>query len=222
MRGLVQYDAIRRRLWIRGQRCHHGAAGSVVAGTVGRLQPLTGQDRLLRVVARLRSQGWPVHGLVVGGEAYHLSPGYEAWLHHLASTLGIAGAVSFTGQVDDPLPHIAVMDVLVNPSLSESFCIVLLEAMALGVPVIAVDSGGPSEVVVSGESGLLVDASDDALHHAVLRLLDDRPLRRRLGDAGRARFEAHFTAQAMARRLEAALESCSRRPAAASARSDAA
>jgi spore coat protein SA len=74
-----------------------------------------------------------------------------------------------------------------------------IEAMASGVPVVSTRRGGPSETVIDGETGYLVDAGDDAaLAERVLTLLRDPGLRQRMGAAGRARVEALFSARAMA------------------------
>jgi glycosyltransferase involved in cell wall biosynthesis len=112
-------------------------AGRVVIGIVGRLQPWKGQHRFLRAVAALRARGHNIHGLVVGGNAYGLSPGYQEWLHKFAHDLRIENDVTFTGHVSDAGPYLQLMDVSVNASIGEPFGIVLLEAMALSVPVVA-------------------------------------------------------------------------------------
>jgi glycosyltransferase involved in cell wall biosynthesis len=144
-----------------------------------------------------------VHGLIVGGNAWNLSPGYERELHDLALGLGLSESVTFTGQVEDALPYIAAMDVLVNASAEEPFGIVLVEAMALGVPVVAVDAGGPREIVENGRTGILVSQpSHEELARALEHLLRDAPWRRSLGEAGRARFHASFGAAAMTIALE--------------------
>ena len=182
-------------------------AGAWVVGTVGRLQPSKGQHRLIESLAALRRRGLPVHGLMVGGDAHGLAPGYEESLHQLARGRGIAEAVTFTGQVPDAAPYVQQMDVLVNASDSEPFGIVLLEGMALGVPVVAGDAAGPAEIIEPGRSGILTRARDDgALTDALEQLLSDRPLRQRLARAGRQRFLDGFTADRMTRQLEDQLE----------------
>jgi glycosyltransferase involved in cell wall biosynthesis len=99
------------------------------------------------------------------------------------------------------------MDLLVNASDHEPFGIVLLEAMAQGVPVLAVADAGPREIVVPGESGLLVPSSrPEALAEALRPLLTDPELRLRLGRGGRDRVRERFTAEQMADRLQSKLE----------------
>ncbi len=130
-------------------------AGVPVVGIVGRLQQWKGQDRLLRAQALLRARGRELHCLIVGGDAYELSPEYAASLPRLVAELGLEGHVTMTGQVPDAGPYIERMDVLVNASDPEPFGIVLLEGMARGVAVLAVDSGGPSEFIANMETGVL-------------------------------------------------------------------
>lgn len=178
-----------------------------VVGIVGRLQPSKGQHRLLITLARLLRANHSVHGLIVGGNAYDLSPGYEPYLHRLASTLGIANHVTFTGQVPDAGEYVPAMDVLVNASTQESFGLVLLEAMAAGLPTVAFASGGPREIIEAGRSGLLVeDRTEEGLATAIEQLLVDPELRKRLGEGGRDRFQQRFTAERMTRDLETKFE----------------
>ena len=178
-----------------------------VVGLVGRLQPWKGQDRLLRAQALLRDRGLPVHTLIVGGDAYGLSPGYARSLPALAGRLGLADAVTMTGQVPDAGPYIERMDILVNASDPEPFGIVLLEGMARGVPVVAVDAGGPAEFVRHGRTGMLArSGAPEALAEALAPLLASSELRRNLGGAGRELFRREFTDAAMRGRFFANLE----------------
>lgn len=178
-----------------------------VVGLVGRLQPWKGQDRLLRAQALLRERGLPFHTLIVGGDAYGLSPEYARSLPALAGRLGLAGAVTMTGQVPDAAPYIERMDILVNASDPEPFGIVLLEGMARGVPVVAVDAGGPAEFVQHGRTGMLArSGAPEALADALAPLLASAELRRNLGGAGRELFGREFTDAAMRGRFFANLE----------------
>ena len=85
---------------------------------------------------------------------------------------------------------------LVMPSFYESFGIACLEAMAFGLPVVATRVGGLPEVIEDGVTGLLVPPGDaDALAQAMIRLLSDADLRRRMGQAGRERVLKEFTTE---------------------------
>jgi glycosyltransferase involved in cell wall biosynthesis len=183
-------------------------SGRPVVGIVGRLQPWKGQDRLLEALALLRERGHDAHLVIVGGDAYGLSTEYAESLPGLADRLGLTEAVTFTGQVPDAGPYIERMDVLVNASDPEPFGIVLLEGMARGVPVVAVDSGGPAEFIEDGRTGVLARSGEPvALADALERLLRVAPeSRRAIGEAGRERFLTEFTDGALRARFFQSLQ----------------
>ncbi len=177
-----------------------------VVGLVGRLQPWKGQDRLLRAQLLLREQGRELRTLIVGGDAHGFSSEYAASLPRLAHELGLAEVTTLTGQVTDAGPYIEQMDVLVNASDPEPFGLVLLEAMARGVAVVAVASGGPLEIVEDGRTGVLARSGDPAaLAAAIERVIADPQLRAELAEAGRRRYLEHYTDAAMRDRLRARL-----------------
>ncbi len=181
--------------------------GVPVVGIVGRLQPWKGQDRLLRAQASLHARGHRIHTMIVGGDAHGLSTDYAESLPRLVAELGLADAVTMTGQVADAGPYIAQMDVLVNASDPEPFGIVLLEGMARGVAVLAVDSGGPRGFIDDGRTGVLARSGEpDALADALAPLLESAELRRTVGRAGRELYMREFTEAAMCRRLYRELE----------------
>jgi glycosyltransferase involved in cell wall biosynthesis len=115
-----------------------------------------------------------------------------------ADRLGVADRVTFLGFRDDVERLLGACDLVVLPSLFEGLPLALIEAMAAGKPVVATGLGGTPELVVEGETGLLVPARDPiALASAVDRVLGDPGLAGRLGSAGRQRALAHFTTGAM-------------------------
>jgi glycosyltransferase involved in cell wall biosynthesis len=178
-----------------------------IVGIVGRLQPWKGQDRLLRAQRLLRSEGQHMHTIIVGGDAHGLSSDYAASLPVLVSELGLQDAVTLTGQVPDAGPYIERMDIMVNASDPEPFGIVLLEAMARGVAVVAVASGGPLEIVEDGSSGVLAGSGEpEALAQALAPLLSSSERREELARAGHERFMHEFTDVAMRRRFFDRLE----------------
>jgi glycosyltransferase involved in cell wall biosynthesis len=182
--------------------------GAPVVGIVGRLQPWKGQDRLLRAQALLRDRGYPFHLVVVGGDSYELSPDYAASLPGVIADLGLGGAVTMTGEVPDPTPYLTHFDVLVNASDPEPFGIVLLEGMAAGVAVVAVNSGGPPDFIEDRRTGMLARSGDpEALAAALLPLVSSAALRAELGRAGREQFLRDYTDVALRKRFFAALES---------------
>jgi glycosyltransferase involved in cell wall biosynthesis len=151
------------------------SAGSTVA-FAGRLVPEKGVDVLLRALARLPD----VHAMIIGA-----GPEEHA-LRLLAEELGIQERVALLGWRDDAVRLVATSAVFVLPSRTEASPVAVLEAMAASIPVVATDVGSVSELVIDGETGLLVQPDDaDALAAAIRRLLDDEQLRRRLGRRGR-------------------------------------
>jgi glycosyltransferase involved in cell wall biosynthesis len=186
-------------------------AGVPVVGIVGRLQPWKGQDRLLTAQAILRERGNRVHVVIVGGDSYGLSPEYAASLPALITHLGLDGAVTMTGEVPDARPFIDQMDVLVNASDPEPFGIVLLEGMASAVPVVAVNSGGPSEIIEHEKTGMLARSGDpEALADALEPLLRSPDFRGALGRAGRELFTREYTDVVMRKRFFTSLEDIAR------------
>jgi glycosyltransferase involved in cell wall biosynthesis len=178
------------------------AAGVPIVCLVGRLQPWKGQDRVLRAQALLRDRGLRMHLVIVGGDAYGLSAEYAASLPVLISELGLGADVTLTGQVPDAGPYIEQSDILVNASDPEPFGIVLLEGMARGVAVVAVDSGGPGDFIDHGRTGILASSgAPSALADALEPLLLSSERREAIGSAGRESFMSEFTDAAMRRRF---------------------
>jgi glycosyltransferase involved in cell wall biosynthesis len=178
-----------------------------IVGIVGRLERWKGQDTFLRAAA-LIARGRPdVRFAVVGGAIFGTEGEYPAQLHALAASLGIADQVYFAGQQPDALPWFDASDVVVHASVDEPFGLVLVEAMALGRPLVASASAGPLEIVEDGRSGLLVAPGDhDAIARAVIRILDGRHLADTLGQGARARAN-EFTEERMANGLAEVMRS---------------
>lgn len=123
-------------------------------------------------------------------------------LENLVRERRLQEVVKLPGFRADALSIIHAADVFVLPSTQEPFGLVLLEAMALGKPVVAVRAGGPVEIVVENETGLLVPPSQpQALAEALIRLLRDTTERESMGKKGRERFESHYTESRMAREM---------------------
>jgi glycosyltransferase involved in cell wall biosynthesis len=170
-----------------------------VAVIVARLQPWKAQHHVIGATAALRADGIDAGAIVVGGEVFGRSEGYGVQLQRQAAGLGIAEHVHFTGQVDDPVPFMHAADVLVNASASEPFGISLVEAMAAGLAVIAVDSGGPREIIDDGITGILIPGAEECELAAGLgRLARDSALCRQLGASARVAAAERFGVERMA------------------------
>jgi len=168
-------------------------AHALVIGTVGRLCAIKGQDRFLRILARVLHDIPDAWGVIVGGPIFGETT-YQESLHRLACELGIASRMIFTGQLANPAPALAAMDVFVQPGNPEAFGLVNVEAMAMGKPVVGFAHGGLPEIIVENETGRLIPPYDEAaMAAAVIELLRDPARRSAMGQAGRACVETHFT-----------------------------
>lgn len=155
-----------------------------------RLVPAKGVDVLVRAFARA-ADALPNAQLVIAGE-----PDPDLDLPGLARSLDIADRVTFLGFIEDTAALFSELDVFVLPSLSEGLNSSVLEAGALGVPVIAARVGGVPEAIADGETGLLVAPGDaDALSKALVALLGDTGTSQRMGRNARARVLERFSAE---------------------------
>ncbi len=195
---LASFDEELRRVDRHRLQKHWGLPSTAqVVTIVGRLQRWKNQHLVIQALKQLREEGQDVHLLVVGGDSYGRDPEYAQLLRTRVGELGLRDHVSFTGHLDSVVPALAVSDVLINASSAEPFGIVLLEAMAARLAVVAVDRGGPREVVLDGSTGVLVaDADVDMLTRGLCEALVDG-IRQEMGAAGRRRVEEHFTANGM-------------------------
>ena len=169
-----------------------------VIGAVGRLAPEKGLEILVRAVDRLRQTGLDVL-LVIAGEG-----GHKIELQRLISGLGLGDRVRLLGYCSDTRALYQAMDVYALSSYREGLPNVLLEAMALEVPVVATRVAGVPQLVRHGENGLLVEpGATDELTGALTRVLTDMSLRTRLGQAGRQTIETDYSLAARMQRIRA-------------------
>jgi glycosyltransferase involved in cell wall biosynthesis len=164
-----------------------------VVGTIGRLNEVKCQDLLIRSFGRVRGRDARARLLIVGDGPK------RADLDRLVGELGLSGSVHFAGYQAHPERYLQAMDVFALTSRAEGLPLAILEAWAAGLPVVSTRVGGIPMVLEDGRTGLLLDSGDeDALAASLIRLTGDEDLRRRLGEAGRARAEADFDTRRMA------------------------
>jgi glycosyltransferase involved in cell wall biosynthesis len=169
-------------------------------GMIARLAPQKGHRVLLDALPAIVARVPDLRVVLVGHE--HLLRIED--LRAYARKRGVAGHVTFTGFRDEVPALLAGWDVLVLPSLWEGFGLVLVEAMAAGRPVVASRVGPIPEVVLHGETGLLVEPGDPGqLAAALIELLEQPGLAARLGAAGRRRVAEHFSLDRMVAETEA-------------------
>lgn len=167
-----------------------------VFGAVGRLQAVKDHATLIRAFGEFLTQCPAARStarlIIVGGGPL------RADLDALVTQLGLGDCVWLAGERSDIPAVNAGLDVFVQPSQGEGISNTLLEAMASGLPVIATDVGGNSELVVDGETGMLVPAIDPPRMGAALAaLFNDRAKVLAMGRSGRARVLAQFSLDAM-------------------------
>ncbi|SPP66506.1 glycosyltransferase [Nitrospira lenta] len=173
--------------------------------TVARLTPPKGHGDLIEALALLRDQ-WPGLQCVCVGDGELRQP-----LEELAAARGLSSMCRFVGSRDDVMEFYAAADVVVLPSHSEGFPFVILEALAMGKPVIATSVNGVPEVIDHLKTGLLVKARDVAgLAGAIQSLLEHPERARQLGDAGRAVVQAQFTVDRMVEKTVAVFDAALR------------
>ncbi len=167
-----------------------------LVGTIARLAPQKGVSYFLQAAAVL-CRDCQVNFVVVGD-----GPLRQA-LEEESRTLGLDGRLFFVGERADIPQILAAMDIFVLPSITEGLPLTILEAMAAGKPVVATRVGGLPEVILDGETGLLVPPRDPhALAQALARLLSDRRQAVEMGQKGRQRVMEHFTVTVMVRQIE--------------------
>lgn len=167
-----------------GKVNHYFEKNTWVIGAVKSLEPVYALHTLIMAFSQLQKKrnNWPLRLLIAG------SGSEEMKLKQLAEKHCLAGTFCFTGKVNyDKVPDIhREIDVFVNPSISESFGVSVIEASACGKPVVLSNAGGLTEVAVEGESGLFFQPENmQQLAEKIEMLLADENLRRTMGEKGK-------------------------------------
>jgi glycosyltransferase involved in cell wall biosynthesis len=171
-------------------------AQSRVLGVACRLEPIKRLDIFLRA-AKLLAEVSPQMRFVIAGDGRE-----RGNLEALAGKLGLADRVFFLGHRNDMFDVLRALDLLVISSDHEGLPMVLLEALALGIPVVARRVGGIPEVITHGETGILVESgSPEALSAACQELLSQEVLRRRISEAGCRLVAERYSARRTAREV---------------------
>ncbi len=169
-----------------------------IIGSCARLEPVKGQDLILRVAPSILEKFPNTHFLFLGEGSK------KEEYKKLASTLGIEKKVTFLGYVDDPSLYQNVFYINVNASRgTETSCLATSECMALGVPTVASDFGGNTEMIKDNENGIIF-ACDNlfSLERALISILKDTALHEKLSAGAKISFEKSFSSGEMAKQYK--------------------
>lgn len=186
-------------------RREFGLEDSFMALACCRLNPEKGLEYLLQAVPEIKSRVKNFKLVFVGNGSR------EDDLRRLSTELGINETVQFVGWRDDALDWVAAADAVVQPSFCESFCQVLMEALAFGKPMVMTPVGAAPDVIGHDERGLLVPPGDShAIAQALARLAENRELGAELGARGQAYIRENLAADVTTRRYEQLYETALR------------
>jgi sugar transferase (PEP-CTERM/EpsH1 system associated) len=181
----------------------HGFADpdTIVFGTVGRMEAVKDQTTLARAfvhMVAMHPQGREKLRLIMIGDGALREPAMT-----IIESAGLGQLAWLPGEREDVPELLRAIDIFVLPSLAEGISNTILEAMASGLPVVATDVGGNSELVEQGLTGFLVTRGDPvALASAMLKYVDDPDLRRQHGVKARKLSEDRFSINAMVMRYQ--------------------
>jgi glycosyltransferase involved in cell wall biosynthesis len=199
---LREFDPARYDLQARARlRAQWGVPGDVpLIGIIGNLNRLKGHGYFIRAAQRIKEQVKTARFLVVG-RRLDTAPDYWEQIQRLTVECGLQEDLIFAGFREDAAAILSILDVFVLSSVLESCPNVVLEAMAMKVPVVATDVGAVSELVLDGRTGFVVPPRDDAaLARSILAYLTmPQEQVRNMVTAARKRVENTFGADIMAR-----------------------
>ncbi|MBI4726216.1 glycosyltransferase family 4 protein [candidate division TA06 bacterium] len=176
-------DEVKARLGIK--------PGESLIGVFGQLSAWKGQEHAIQALAHLKRRGF-LCKLLLAGDAIFAGQGYPEKLKSLAGSLNISEDVIFSGWLENAAPYMMAADIIVHtPVKPEPFGRVLIEAMALGKPVVAIKNGGIPEIIDHGRSGLLLESHQE-LPFVLERLLCQPAQAKALGDEARRQVELRF------------------------------
>lgn len=177
---------------------------AILIGSLGNVRPAKGYDLLIRAARRVVDSHPRAHFVIAGDPRSSLQRQLDA----LVAELGLQQHVHFIGFCDDSAGFLAQLDCFLLTSTSEGLSIATIEALATGLPAVVTRCGGPEEIVTPDEDALMVEPTETAIAAGLLRLLEERDLAARLGQAGRRNMQARFDIDAMLAAYEQLYKSC--------------
>ncbi len=163
----------------------------IKVGLFGRISYVKGQHLLVEAMETLKARGCDVQAALIGGID---EQSYFDELMARVETSGLDEQVKYLGFVEDPTSIMGCFDIVVLTTYTETFGLVIAEAMRAGTAVIGTNGGGLPEMIEDGDTGLLIEEGDaSGLADAIERLADDPSLRGRLAASGKAFADGHFS-----------------------------
>lgn len=173
---------------------------------VGRMLPWKGHELLLQALAQIKDRLPDFRLMIVGEVPADFLMGYGSYFPHLKQQirdLGLSQQVIFTGMRSDVSAILSTSDLYTMPTIEEPFGLAILEAMAMKKATVALDSGGPRELIEQGKSGLLSQPDDvQQLAENILTLANDPHLRKQMGEYAHRRVEEYLNSQRQANEVE--------------------
>ena len=164
---------------------------SILIGTIANFYPTKGLSYLIEAAAKLKTK----HNfqIVIIGDGIE-----RTYLESLITKYNLEENIILAGQIPEAAKYLKAFDIFVLPSIKEGLPYAILEAMAAGLPIVATNVGGISEMITDNESGLLVPPKNpEALAEALKKLIDAPELRARLGQNAAATAAAKFSLKEM-------------------------
>ena len=199
---LNEFYPIDKNLSIRKK--HEIDKDTFLIGVVSRInRDYKRQHHFLKAMAKISKLCHNVCAIIVGDTKIDKSDDYLKELKQMVDYLGLVNKVIFTGFVTDMRELYAALDLLVMPSKAEPFGRPLIEAMAMGIPVVATRAGGPEEIVEHEVTGFLVPPDDvESMSESIIRLVKDKNAVENMGKAGISRVETLFSIERNVKRTE--------------------
>ena len=173
-----------------------------VIGMIAHLIPWKRHDAFIQAAAAIRQKRPDAHFVIVGRDLFHENPRWVSQLEEQVQQAGLGPCFHWIKNSDTSEEILPAFDLFIHPALNEPFGRVICEAMAAKVPVIAVASGGPANIIEPNVSGLLVrDGHPQVMAEAALALLADPALAAKLAEGGLARVLDKFTTRHVCKQL---------------------
>jgi glycosyltransferase involved in cell wall biosynthesis len=195
---------------VRARQAFEIPPSAPILSLFARLQSSKGHLYLVGAAARVLERYPEARFVIAGDTQFNIEPPYKTKVLDAIAHAGIGDRVLMAGYVSEPEKQdlLAATTIVVHPATWEPFGISVIEGMAVGKPVVAAASAGPSLIVDNGVTGCLVPAADsDALADAILKLLDNPESAAAMGEAGRRQVREQYTVEKMVRQAESVFDS---------------